>query len=174
MKYVHAKTTSSHYQTAPPLWTCWGERTKGIGGCAVHQRRCLNTLGFVSPVKGAKGSSVLVCERLLALPGALHLLPVSGRTFMWKSKGHLSLRCFIHWKHHACSTAYFFQVLLWLGEYPIIINSLWKCAFQVIFTELIDIVPLHTAAFFQRWHTAIRNEYDNVTILRESIFQYLK
>lgn len=65
MKYAHAKTTSSHYQIAIALWACWGERTKGFGGCAVLQRRWLSTLGFVCHVEESKASSALVCGRFL-------------------------------------------------------------------------------------------------------------
>lgn len=76
MKHVHAKKISSHCQIATALWTCWGERTQGFGGCAVLQRRCPNTL---SHVKENKASGVFVRERFLAMLSALCLLPVSGR-----------------------------------------------------------------------------------------------
>lgn len=142
-------------------------------GCAVLWRRCLNTLVFVSRVKKNWARSVLVCKRFLALLSVLHLLPPSGRfVSCWRAKDTF------HWgilyrlksimpvpQRIAFSYSFFFfpPGLLWLGECLIIINSFWKCAFQVIFTDLVDVILAHTALYFHKLHTTVSNEYDNLT-----------
>lgn len=124
------------------------------------QRRCLNTLGFFPHVKENNGSSGLVCERFLALLSVPSLC--LAELFRVKQQRTPFTEMLYRLQHCACSTACCFQVLLWPGGYLIIINSLWICVFQVIFTGFIDIVLLHTAAFFQKLQTAIRNDNDNV------------